>query len=104
LRGGELSSPRAETIKPFSTGSNPVLTTKKIKVMKAYQVHSGEENKHGFQDYELQATYLSVSETPLYGDVVTDSGWGTNGKYRRWTAHGWNIVCICRIEEIEIVE
>ena len=28
LRGGELSSPRAETIKPFSAGSNPVLTTK----------------------------------------------------------------------------
>lgn len=27
--------------------------------MIAYQVYRGEENKHGFQDYELQATYLS---------------------------------------------
>jgi len=87
--------------------------------MKAYQVYSGEENKHGFQEYELKATYLSkekalehaeriVSETPLYGDVLTDSGWITNryvhGEYRNWTAQGWNIVCICRIEEIEIVE
>ena len=83
--------------------------------MKAYQVHSGEENKHGFQTYELQATYLSkekalehaeriVNETPLYGDVLTDNGWSSNGKYRDWTVHGWNIVCICRIGEIEIVE
>ena len=31
MRGGELSSPRVETIIPFSTGSNPVLTTKKLK-------------------------------------------------------------------------
>lgn len=83
--------------------------------MKAYQVHKGDENKHGFQEYELQATYLSkekalehaeriVSETPLYGDVLTDSGWFGNGKYRNWTAEGWNFVYICRIEEIEIVE
>ena len=54
--------------------------------MKAYQVHKGEENKHGHQDYELQATYLNkekalehgkklVEETPLYGDKLIESDW-----------------------------
>ena len=83
--------------------------------MKAYQVFRGEENKHGFQDYELAATYLSkekalehaqkiVDETPLNGDILIDDGWYGNGKYKSWTAQGWSFVCICRIEEIEITE
>lgn len=83
--------------------------------MKAYQIFRGEENKHGFQDYELVATYLSkekalehaqkiVDETPLNGDKLIDDGWYGNGKYKSWTAQGWSFVCICRIEEIEITE
>jgi hypothetical protein len=83
--------------------------------MKVYQVYRGEENKHGFQDYNLQATYLSkekalehaqkiVDETPLYGDNLIDGGWYGDRKYKSWTAHGWTFVCICRIEEIEITE
>ena len=83
--------------------------------MKAYQVHKGEENKHGHQDYELQATYLNkekalehakklVEETPLYGDKLIESDWYGNGKYKSWTAHGWGYVTICLIEEIEITE
>ena len=83
--------------------------------MIAYQVYQGSENKHGFQDYELQATYLSeekalehakkiVEQTPLYGDKLVDDGWYGDGKYRSWTAHGWTFVCICRIEKIEITE
>ena len=83
--------------------------------MKAYQVFKGEENKHGFQEYDLAATYLSkekalehaqkiVDETPLYGDKLIDDGWYGDGKYRSWTAQGWSFVCICRIEEIEITE
>ena len=84
--------------------------------MKAYQVYRGEENKHSYQDdYELVATYLSkekalehsqkiVDETPLYGDNLIDDGWYGDGKYRSWTAQGWTFVCICRIEEIEIIE
>jgi hypothetical protein len=83
--------------------------------MKAYQVHKGDENKHGFQEYELKATYLSkekalehaqkiVAETPLYGDKLIESDWFGDGKYKDWTAHGWTYVTICRIEEIEITE
>jgi hypothetical protein len=84
--------------------------------MKAYQVFKGDENKHGFQDYELVATYLSkekalehaqkvVDETPLNGDVLHENDWyGPNKQYKSWTAQGWGFVCICRIEEIEITE
>ena len=83
--------------------------------MKAYQVYKGEENKHGFQEYDLQATYLSkekalehaqkiVDETPLYGDKLIESEWFEDLKYKDWTAHGWTYVCICKIEEIEIIE
>ena len=84
--------------------------------MKAYQVHSGEENKHGHQSYELEATYLSrekalehaqriVAETPLYGDTLHETDWyGSNKQYKSWTAQGWGFVCICRIEEIDIIE
>jgi hypothetical protein len=84
--------------------------------MKAYQVYKGDENKHGFQDYELQATYLSkekalehakklVDETPLYGDKLIEEDWyGPNKQYKDWTAQGWTFVCICRIEEIDITE
>jgi hypothetical protein len=83
--------------------------------MKVYQVYRGDENKHGFQEYELKATYLSkekalehaqkiVDETPLYGDKLIDGEWYGDGKYKSWIAHGWTFVCICRIEEIEIIE
>ena len=84
--------------------------------MKAYQVYKGEENKHGHQDYELQATYLSkekalehaqkiVDETPLYGDTLIDNDWyGSNKQYKSWTARGWEYVTICLIEEINIIE
>jgi hypothetical protein len=83
--------------------------------MIAYQVYKGDENKHGFQNYELQATYLNkekalehaqkiVDETPLFGDVLVDHGWRIDGKYRDWTAQGWSFVCICRIEQIDIIE
>lgn len=83
--------------------------------MIAYQVYTGEDNNWGFQEYELQATYLSeekalehaekiVKQTPLHGDELIDDGWSNDGKYRSWTAHGWTFVCICKIEKIEITE
>jgi hypothetical protein len=82
--------------------------------MKAYQVYRGTENKHGFQEYDLQSTYLSrekalehaqkiVDETPLYGDTLIDEGWCGDEKFRSWTAHGLTSVCICKIEEIEMI-
>lgn len=83
--------------------------------MKAYQVFKGEENKHGFQEYDLQATYLSkekaleyaqklVAETPLHGDILHESEWSEDGKYKSWAAQGWNFVDICRVEEIDIID
>jgi hypothetical protein len=84
--------------------------------MKAYQVHKGDENKHGFQEYELDATYLSkekalehaqklVASIPLHGDILEEHDWyGPNKQYKSWYAEGWGYVCICRIEEIDIIE
>ena len=85
--------------------------------MKAYQVHSGDTNKHGHQDYELQATYLSkdkalehapriVAEVPLYGgDILHEEDWyGPNKQYKSWTIQGWDWICVCRIETIDIIE
>ena len=84
--------------------------------MKAYIVQSGELNKHGHQQYDIQATYLSkekalehaqkiVNETPLDGDILIDDDWyGSNKQYKSWTAKGWEYVTICRIEEINIIE
>jgi hypothetical protein len=84
--------------------------------MKAYQVHSGELNKHGFQHYDLQATYLSkekalehaqniVNETPLDGNILIDNNWyGSNKQFKSWILEGWEYVTICLIEEIEITE
>jgi hypothetical protein len=79
----------------------------------AYQVFSGEENKHGFQEYELKATYFDkqkafehceriAEETPLYGDILEFDGWYGDGKYCSWSAVGWNRVTISRMEQIEI--
>ena len=81
--------------------------------MTAYQVYSGKTNKHGFQTYDLIATFLSkekaeglalgiVAGTPLYGDILEDTGW-TNG-YRGFYARGWEHVGICKITEITITE
>jgi hypothetical protein len=83
--------------------------------MKAYQVHKGDENKHGFQEYELVKTFLNkekaeqfakemVEATPLHGDILHEEEWSKDGKYKSWTAQGWGFVCICRIEEIDIEE
>lgn len=83
--------------------------------MKAYQVFKGDTNKHGFQEYELVATYLDkdkafehaekiARETPLMGDVLEFDGWYGEGKYASWSAIGWDRVTISRLEEIEITE
>lgn len=83
--------------------------------MIAYQVFKGDTNKHGFQEYELVATYLDkeralahaekiAKETPLMGDVLEFDGWYGKGKYASWSAIGWDRVTISRLEEIEITE
>jgi len=81
--------------------------------MLAYQVYSGDTNKHGFQSYELKATFLDkqkaidlahgiVASTPLYGDTLEETAWVNGGKY--WNTLGWDTVTICKINEIEITE
>ena len=83
--------------------------------MKAYQVHQGSENKHGFQEYDLRATYLSkdralehaqqiVNSTELFGDTLLEDDWSKDGKYKSWTIQGWGFVDICKIVQIEIIE
>lgn len=83
--------------------------------MKAYQVFKGEQNKHGYQIYELIATYLDkelafayaeeiARNTPLMGDILEFDGWYGNGKYASWSAVGWERICIAKMEEIHITE
>jgi hypothetical protein len=84
--------------------------------MKVYQVHEGYINKHGFQHYDLQATYLHLdkalenankllekykNENPEECDWYT----GKDGIRRKtWDVQGWDLVTICLIEEIEVIE
>ena len=81
----------------------------------AYQVFTGDEDKHGRQTWELLGTYLNkdkaeehankiVSETELRGDNLIDEGWEKCGSYRMWMAHGWDYIGICKINKIEITE
>lgn len=83
--------------------------------MKAYQIFKGDIDKHGRQTYELIATYFDkerafnhaeqiANETPLMSDVLEFDGWYGEGKYASWSAHGWEIVTIAKLEEIEITE
>lgn len=90
--------------------------------MKAYQVFKGEENKHGFQEYDLQATYLSkekalehaqklVADTLLSdNEHIEEANWSDNGKYKSWYIpdYAWGEVYkrihICRVEEIDIID
>lgn len=78
--------------------------------MKAYQVYSGDTNKHGFQSYDLKATFFDKQKAEelandivaAYGDNLEETAWVNGGKY--WNSLGWDIVTICKINEIEITE
>lgn len=83
--------------------------------MKAYQVHSGEYDKHGRQTYDLVATYLDkdralahckqiAESVPLYGDILEEGEFYGDGKYKSWDAIGWDRVTIARFKEIDITE
>ena len=83
--------------------------------MKAYQVFKGEDDKHGFQRYDLIATYMDrekalahckqIAEAePLYGDILIEGEFYGGGKYKDWDARGWNIVTLARFTEIDIIE
>ena len=83
--------------------------------MKAYQVFKSDTNKHGFEEYELVATYFDkerafthaekiANKTQLMGDVLQFDGWYGEGKCASWSAVGWGIITISKLEEIEITE
>ena len=81
----------------------------------AYQVFKGDTDKHDNQIYDLVATYLDKEKalqhckqiaetTQLYGDVLEESEFYANGRYKCWTAIGWERVHIAQFREIQITE
>jgi hypothetical protein len=84
--------------------------------MKAYQVFKGDMDKHDRQFHELIATYLDkqkafdhaetiANETKLFGSELHFDGWyGLKDQIASWSARGWDIVTIAKLEEIYIIE
>jgi hypothetical protein len=83
--------------------------------MKAYQVFTGDFDKHGRQYYELHSTYFSkeralekckeiVEAEVMETETVIENKWYGGGKYKSWDVVGLEEMTICRIEEIEITE
>jgi hypothetical protein len=81
--------------------------------MKAYQVYTGDLSKHGHQYYELHSTYFSKETAlekckelvALHGyesETVVESEWWNGDKCKSWDVIGWEIVTICKLEEIQI--
>jgi hypothetical protein len=82
--------------------------------MKAYQVHTGDENKHGHQVYNLVSTYLNkekalehcqqiVGEYKRLSEEEVSEHEEENGKWILWVAAGWGYVVVCKMDEIEII-
>ena len=83
--------------------------------MKAYQVFEGEINKHGYQLYNLIATYLDkekalthckqiVESTQLCGDILEEEFYG-EGKFKIWErVNFWERVTIAKFQQIDIIE
>jgi hypothetical protein len=83
--------------------------------MKAYQVFTGDFDKHGRQYYELVATYFSkeralekcreiVEADEFKTETIEESKWYGGGKYKSWDVLGWERITICRLDEIDITE
>lgn len=81
--------------------------------MKAYQVFTGDLDKHGHQKFELDSTYLSkgmalirckeIIEAEEFKDEKIELTTLKNGSMH-WEASGWDIITICKLEEIQIIE
>ena len=84
--------------------------------MIAYQVFSGETDKHGRQTYDLQGTYLDkekaldhcqcIIENDTLNNEQLEKHIATDGKTFSisWNAIGWDIVTVCQMNEITITE
>lgn len=84
--------------------------------MKIYQVYNGYINKHNFQSYDLEGTYLSKDKALEHANQIVEKlkheqpeecDWyiGKDNIARKtWDVKGWDIVTVCMVEEIEVIE
>ena len=81
--------------------------------MKAYQVFTGESDKHGRQRFDLVSTYLDrdralthckklIDLAKLQGEMIEESEFFCDGMYKDWDALGWDRVTLVRFMEISI--
>ncbi len=84
--------------------------------MTAYQVYSGDTDKHGRQTYELQATYLDSEKAMEHCQRIIEDATLKNEHIEKhvtlsketlsisWNAVGWDIVTVCQMNGITITE
>lgn len=82
--------------------------------MKAYQVFKGDFDKHGRQYYDLDSAFFSkekalqrckeIVEDDEFKNEKVVGEWFGDGKYKSWDIMGYDIITICKFEEIEITE
>lgn len=83
--------------------------------MKAYQVFTGDFDKHNQQDFDLDSTYFDkeralqrcreiIGEDRYENETIEESEWYNDGKSKCWDILGWEWVTVCKFEEIEITE
>lgn len=83
--------------------------------MKIYQVYNGYTNKHNFQSYDLEGTYLSKDKALEHANQIVEKlkdeqpkecDWyiGKDYCFKTWDVIDWDTVTICKVEEIEVIE
>jgi hypothetical protein len=83
--------------------------------VKAYQVFSGDYDKHGRQYYDLNSTFFSkekalqrckeiVEGDKFKNETIIESEWYNLGRAKDWDIQGWEWITVCRLQEIEITE
>jgi hypothetical protein len=84
--------------------------------MIAYQVFTGDTDKHGRQTYELQATYLDNAKAMEHCHRIIKNDTLKNEHIEKhallsketetisWNAVGWDIVTVCQMNKITITE
>lgn len=81
--------------------------------MKAYQIFKGDLDKHGRQYYELDSTYFDkekalqrckeiIEDDKFKSETVTEEF--NCETYMSWDIIGYDIITICKMEQIEITE
>jgi hypothetical protein len=82
--------------------------------MKIYQVYSGDTDKYDNQYYELKGSYLDKDKaleqcqhfvdqyTKVFGAVEKTTY--NFGNSICWDDHGYDIVTICKLETVDLIE